>query len=458
MLKFKLLSIVVLIISISYSCNQSTDSDSKLTLITLDPGHFHASLIQKSKLPRVDTNVFVFAPSGKELETHLSLIEQFNSREDDPTNWNEIVYTGNDFLEKMLQQGKESIVVIAGNNKNKTDYIIRAVEAGFHVLSDKPMAIDAKGFLVLKDAFEKAEANNIKIYDIMTERYNIYSILQKELVNNKFIFGELKKGNANDPSIVKTSLHHFYKTVSGKPLIRPAWYYDVEQQGEGIVDVTTHFIDLIHWQCFPGQVINYQEDIRVHSASRWPTVIAKPQFHMSTGEDVLPPYLQKYVDQDHLEIYANGELTYSINNVFAKVKVEWDFEAEPGQGDTHFSIIKGTKSNISIRQGKEQEYKPKLYIEPIDKETFTEVEVTQIAKSFEVMKSNYQGLSLLDSPYGLEIIIPESLIKGHEDHFSQVANNFFDYVKEGKMPDWEVPNMIAKYYITTEALDIAKNQ
>ena len=51
--------------------------------------------------------------------------------------------------------------------------------------------------------------------------------------------------------MVKESVHHFYKIVSGSPVIRPAWFFDTSQQGEGIVDVTTHLVDLIQWGCFP---------------------------------------------------------------------------------------------------------------------------------------------------------------------------------------------------------------
>jgi hypothetical protein len=29
-------------------------------------------------------------------------------------------------------------------------------------------------------------------------------------------------------------------------------------------------------------------------------------------------------------------------------------------------------------------------------------------------------------------------------------------MKKGSMPEWEVPNMIAKYYTTTAALELAK--
>ena len=48
-------------------------------------------------------------------------------------------------------------------------------------------------------------------------------------------------------------------------------------------------------------------------------------------------------------------------------------------------------------------------------------------------------------------MIPKVLKIGHEAHFSQVTNNFLKYFKESKLPEWEVPNMISKYYTTTEA-------
>lgn len=34
-----------------------------------------------------------------------------------------------------------------------------------------------------------------------------------------------------------------------------------------------------------------------------------------------------------------------------------------------------------------------------------------------------------------------------------------EYLQKGKLPDWEVPNMITKYFITTQALELAlKNE
>src|SRR5579864_650068 len=63
-------------------------------LITLDPGHFHASLVQKFMYPEVSPVVNVYAPTGPDLQEHLARIESFNNRTNDPTHWQEKVYTG----------------------------------------------------------------------------------------------------------------------------------------------------------------------------------------------------------------------------------------------------------------------------------------------------------------------------------------------------------------------------
>ena len=46
--------------------------------------------------------------------------------------------------------------------------------------------------------------------------------------------------------------------------------------------------------------------------------------------------------------------------------------------------------------------------------------------------------------------------KGLEDYFGMVAKNYFEFLIAQNMPEWEISNMIAKYYITTTALDMAK--
>ncbi len=433
-----------------------TSGTDAVTFVTLDPGHFHAALVQKTMFPGVDSNVYVYAPAGPDLDQHLKRIEGFNTRADNPTSWNEVVYTGPDFFQKMIDEKKGNVVVMAGNNQKKTEYILKTIEAGMNVLADKPMAINKEGFEMLKTAFEKAKEKNVLLYDIMTERFEINTLLQKEFSHIKAVFGELEKGTPENPAVTKESVHHFYKSVAGSILQRPAWFFDVTQQGEGVVDVTTHLVDMIQWACFPNQIIDHTKDVEIVSAKRWPTPMTLTEFSDVTKMTTYPDYLQKDVNGQSLNVFSNGEINYKVKGVHSKVSVIWAYKAPEGTGDTHYSIMRGTRANLIIRQGKEQNFKPVLYIEPVKKDDAAfEKDLSDALKS---VQSKYAGVETKKLTTGWEVVVPESYHVGHEAHFGQVTEKYLQYLKEGKLPDWEVPNMITKYYITTTALEMAKQE
>ena len=222
--------------------------------VTIDPGHFHASLVQNRTYPEVSPEVAVFAPDGIELENHLKLVDAFNTRKDSPTAWREDVYRGDDYLAKFSaaakdgKLGEKPVVILAGKNNRKGDYALAAVKTGCNVLSDKPMAINPEVFEKTEKAARLAQEKGLYFADIMTERCEITTILQHELAKFSFLYGEQEKGTPEDPAIVKESVHHFCKLVNGAPLKRPEWYYDTKVQGEGIVDVTTHLVDIVQWK------------------------------------------------------------------------------------------------------------------------------------------------------------------------------------------------------------------
>jgi predicted dehydrogenase len=459
-MKGKLFMIAVSgILALNQGCNQkkeeSQESKKPLSLIVVEPGHFHAALVQKSIYADVDSVVHVYASEGPDVQAYLDKIDKYNTRPEEPTNWKEEVYTGADFLDKMLSEKKGNVVVLAGNNQKKTDYIKQSVDAGLNVLADKPMAIDDAGFDKLQEAFTSAEKNKVLLYDIMTERYEITNTLQRELAVLPDIFGELQKGTPTDPSVVKESVHHFFKYISGEALVRPSWFFDVNQQGEGMVDVTTHLVDLVQWSCFPNVVLDYKNDINVLSTKRTATKMTPSQFKLVTKNDTYPDFLKKDVTDSTLNVYSNGELNYTLKGVHAKVSVIWNFQAPDGTGDTHYSVMKGSKANLIVRQGKDQKYKPVLYIETKDKSKTYE---DAVAASFKSVQEKFPGIELKKNKAGWEIIIPAKYDNGHEAHFAQVANKYMEYLKDGKLPEWEVPNMIAKYYTTTQALKQAKEK
>lgn len=426
-----------------------------MQLVTLDPGHFHSALVQKSMYKDVDPVVQVYAPAGKDVQLHLDKINSYNTREETPTHWKEAVYTGPDFFQKMIAEKKGNVVVLSGNNQKKTAYILQSLQAGFQVLADKPMAINSNDFEVLKEAFTTAQKKKRVLYDIITERFEIATILQRELAMLPAVFGTLQKGTAANPAVVKESVHYFYKYVSGSVLIRPAWFFDAAQQGEAIADVATHLVDLVQWECFPEQAIDYTKDIQVNTARHWTSDISLRQFQTLTGQDVFPDYLNPYKANDTLlKVFYNGEISYQLKGVHAKVIARWDYAAAPGSGDTYYARMQGTKAALVIRQTSEQQYKPTLYIEPAMNDAAYQKTLQQ---SFTTIQTKYPGIALKQTGTGWEVVIPDTYREGHEAHFASVTNHFLDYLLRGNMPAWEVPNMLAKYYVTTKALQIATN-
>ena len=99
----------------SESNRMFTGQDGEIKLVILDPGHFHASLLQKFPQKQVSDTVLVYAPQGNELNQYLASIEGYNHRSENPTNWNEAVYSSADYLEKMMEEKRGNVVILAGN-------------------------------------------------------------------------------------------------------------------------------------------------------------------------------------------------------------------------------------------------------------------------------------------------------------------------------------------------------
>jgi len=51
---------------------------------------------------------------------------------------------------------------------------------------------------------------------------------------------------------------------------------------------------------------------------------------------------------------------------------------------------------------------------------------------------------------------PDEYRVGHEAHFGQVTEKFLEYLQDGAMPDWEVPNMITNTLLLSERWNLQK--
>src|SRR5207244_8112010 len=119
-----------------------------------------------------------------DLSAHLLRLAGFNGRAANPTSWEVEVHASDNALARMLRERPGNVVVLSGRNRDKVHTIKAAVEAGLNVLADKPWVIDATDLPLLESALDTADRKGVIAYDIMTERHEITSILQRELVTD----------------------------------------------------------------------------------------------------------------------------------------------------------------------------------------------------------------------------------------------------------------------------------
>src|SRR5260370_7691006 len=91
----------------------------RVRLMTLNPGHFHAALVQKEMVAGVAERVDVYAPLGPDLLAHLGRLAGFNARPDYPTAWDVEVHAGDDPLGPMLADKPGNVVILSGRTPAK---------------------------------------------------------------------------------------------------------------------------------------------------------------------------------------------------------------------------------------------------------------------------------------------------------------------------------------------------
>jgi predicted dehydrogenase len=423
--------------------------------MVVEPGHFHATLLQKEMYVDLSPRVAVYARLGPDLLDYLNRISLFNTRSDKPTRWELDIHTSSDPMRAMLEQKPGNVVVITGRNRGKIDRILAALSARLNVLADKPWIISPSEMGKLEEALETAGRHGVVGYDIMTERYEVTSQLQRALVNSPGVFGRLEGGSDADPGIRARSVHHVMKTVAGVPLRRPAWFFDTAEYGEGLADVGTHVIDLVQWTAFPEQAIDYREDIRMTGGRRWPLEIDSERFRQVTGEAAFPAALQENVAGGVLRYYCNNSVSYVLRGVHVKLDILWNWQAAEG-GDVYEATFRGSKARVEIRQGKAEAFQPEVYVVPIGEGRAAEV-FSAVQHKVDEWQARWPGLAASSSGREVRLVIPEKYRLGHEAHFAEVSQRFLEYLKAPKtVPAWERPNMLARYYVSTRGVELGQ--
>jgi predicted dehydrogenase len=414
-------------------------------LVTLAPGHFHAALVQKEMLRGVDPHVHVYGPLDADLIAHLNHITRFNARPDRPTNWAVDVHAGPDWLDRFLTERPGNAVVIAGRNRPKIDLILATVSAGYCVLADKPWIVEATDFPKLERVFEEADRHGVFAWDIMTERFEVVTVIQRDLIHDPDVFGEPLPGTPDGPALEIESVHYLFKPVAGAPLRRPAWWFDPDVAGEAMADVGTHLADLAMWLLFPSQAVDYRKDIEIVAADRWPTRVELDDFRQITGLREIPAELAHLRDGTNLTYWGNGSATIRIRGHVVRLTTRWGVRPEAPAGDTHFAVARGSRSSVMVKHAPDFGPGPHVFVVP------------EARHHDDVLAACRAHRRCDDSGGRIHLPVPDSERRGHEAHFAEVLSEFVRHFRDrSAVPARERPNLLAKYFMTTQAVKLAR--
>ncbi len=423
------------------------------TLVIVNPGHFHAGLILRRRHSDLSRDVYIYSEAGTDLDNYMKLVNAFNERAEDPTDWIYHVYTGSDFLEKAVEAAetkKVDIAVFAGRNDKKIEYLAAMHKAGCAILTDKPVTINSEGAELL----EKTVASGGKpIVDIMTGRQEPPARLLKDLMLSKDVFGEFRQGD--EPMIENGTVHHLYKTVNGSPLVRPAWYFDVNKQGCGLCDVATHLIDNAQWMLYGDKDIDFEKDVKLLDATLSSTEVPADKFELITNTPAFPADLAGCVKDNVLDLACNGVIDAAYNGVTVRVHTRWNLEAPAGGGDMHHQIARGTKADLFVEQGPDTGFKALVLVKPIG---MTSDEMKKVIEK-RLADLNYTDSSVSIYKDGRLLVTPPScMVDGHEFHFAIVRDEFLNMLATGKEPGGLRSQLTAKYKLMAAARDMALNK
>ena len=147
-------------------------------------------------------------------------------------------------FEKMVNKTKPDLVIVTTKDSTHHEYIIKGLEMGCDVLTEKPLTTDESKCQAILEAERKSDKKLIVGFNY---RWSPYATKVKELLMNNAI-GKL----------VSVDFHWYLNTYHGASYFR-RWHGEMESGGSLWVHKSTHHFDLLNWwiDSEPSEVFAY---------------------------------------------------------------------------------------------------------------------------------------------------------------------------------------------------------
>ena len=144
---------------------------------------------------------------------------------------NAAVYHSSKF-DQMIEEQKPDLVIVTTTDNFHVDYIVRSMELGCNVISEKPLATDEKQCQQILNAEKKYDK---KVFVGFNVRYLNESIEMKRILDSGVI-----------GDIVSIEYQEYLDTSHGASYFR-RWHGKIKNSGSLFVHKSSHHFDLINW-------------------------------------------------------------------------------------------------------------------------------------------------------------------------------------------------------------------
>ena len=139
---------------------------------------------------------------------------------------------GADEFEKMIEETKPDTVIVTSIDRTHHRYIIKAMEMGCDVISEKPMTMDAEKCQAILDAIERT-GKSLRV--TFNYRYAPHNTKLRELIMNDTI-----------GKVTQVHFEWMLNTSHGADYFR-RWHRDKRNSGGLLVHKSTHHFDLVNF-------------------------------------------------------------------------------------------------------------------------------------------------------------------------------------------------------------------
>ena len=165
-------------------------------------------------------------------DVNRTRMEYANSVLETELDYHKVPMYGAEDFEKMIAETKPDVVIVTSIDRTHHRYIIKAMELGCDVISEKPMTVDAKKCQEIIDCIERT-GKSLRV--TFNYRYAPHNTKVRELIMNDAI-GDVKQ----------VHFEWLLNTSHGADYFR-RWHRDKRNSGGLLVHKSTHHFDLVNF-------------------------------------------------------------------------------------------------------------------------------------------------------------------------------------------------------------------